>query len=97
MKKIPHFTEIYSQLIAIPTVSLDPVFDSSTKALIELLADWLISLSCTEILPIKNSRAKYNLLATYGEGEGGIFSGHTDTVPFDEGRWTIDPFKFTEK
>lgn len=100
MKKIPHFTEIYSQLIAIPTVSsLDPVFDLSNKALIELLADWLISLGFrTEILPIKNSRAKYNLLATYGEGEGGLLlSGHTDTVPFDEGRWTIDPFKFTEK
>lgn len=45
MKKIPHFTEIYSQLIAIPTViSADPVFDLSNKALIELLADWLISL-----------------------------------------------------
>ncbi|HBO38252.1 MAG TPA: acetylornithine deacetylase, partial [Pasteurellaceae bacterium] len=100
MKKLPQFLDMYSQLIALPTISsIEPEFDQSNKALIELLADWLNTLGFkTEVLPIENSRAKYNLLATYGEGEGGLLlAGHTDTVPFDEGRWTVDPFKLTEK
>ncbi|MBJ6977312.1 M20/M25/M40 family metallo-hydrolase, partial [Vibrio cholerae] len=33
-----------------------------------------------------------------GEGEGGLLlAGHSDTVPFDEGRWSFDPHKLTEK
>ena len=47
---------------------------------------------------MEDSRNKYNLLATYGEGEGGLLlAGHTDTVPFDEGKWTYNPFHLTEK
>jgi len=38
------------------------------------------------------------MLASFGDGKGGIlFSGHTDTVDFDEHLWTKDPFKLTEK
>lgn len=30
-------------------------------------------------------------------GAGGLLlAGHTDTVPFDDGRWTRDPFTLTE-
>jgi acetylornithine deacetylase len=41
---------------------------------------------------------KYNLIATAGSGdEGLVLSGHTDTVPFDQGRWSHDPFKLTRR
>lgn len=94
------FIERYRQLIALPTISsLDANEDLSNKKLIELLANWLSDLGFeTEILPVEGARQKYNLLATYGEGEGGLLlAGHTDTVPFDEGRWTFDPFTLTEQ
>ena len=94
------FLERYRQLIALPTISsLDANEDLSNKTLIELLANWLSDLGFkTEILPVEGARQKYNLLATYGEGEGGLLlAGHTDTVPFDEGRWTFDPFTLTEQ
>lgn len=100
MKKIPSFFEMYSQLIAIPTISsIEQKYDQSNRTLIELLAGWLNDLGFkTEVMAVEGSREKYNLLATYGEGEGGLLlSGHTDTVPFDEGRWQFDPFKLTEK
>ncbi|MFZ7276227.1 acetylornithine deacetylase [Avibacterium endocarditidis] len=100
MKKLPPFLEMYSQLIALPTISsVEAEFDQSNKALIELLATWLGDLGfTTNIIPVEGSRNKFNLLATYGEGEGGLLlAGHTDTVPFDEGRWHFDPFKLTEK
>ena len=94
------FLERYRQLIALPTISsLDANEDLSNKTLIELLANWLSDLGFkTEILPVEGACQKYNLLATYGEGEGGLLlAGHTDTVPFDEGRWTFDPFTLTEQ
>ncbi len=100
MKKIPSFLQMYSALIASPTMSsIDPHFDQSNRTLIELLANWLSSLGFrTEVIPLEGSRDKFNLLATYGEGEGGLLlAGHTDTVSFDEGRWQFDPFKLTEK
>lgn len=94
------FIERYRNLIAIPTVSsLVPEEDLSNKVLIDLLASWLADFGFkTDIIKVEGSRDKYNLLATYGEGEGGLLlAGHTDTVPFDDGKWTFDPFKLTEK
>ena len=41
---------------------------------------------------------KANLLATFGEGPGGIvLSGHVDVVPVDGQPWTVDPFALTVK
>ncbi|MDU8923476.1 acetylornithine deacetylase [Pasteurellaceae bacterium LIM206] len=100
MKKLPRFLDMYSQLIAVPTISgVGNELDQSNRKLIELLGDWLATLGFkVEILPITDSNEKYNLLATYGESEGGLLlAGHTDTVPFDENRWSFDPFKLTEK
>lgn len=100
MKKSIPFLQRYQQLIETPTISsLEPQFDLTNRPLIELLASWLADFGFkTEIIKVEGSREKYNLLATYGEGEGGLLlAGHTDTVPFDEGRWQFAPFKLTEK
>ena len=94
------FIERYRNLIALPTISsLEVAEDQSNKQLIELLATWLADFGFkTEIIRVEGSRDKYNLLATYGEGEGGLLlAGHTDTVPFDEGKWTFNPFALTEQ
>lgn len=94
------FIERYRNLIALPTISsLEATEDQSNKQLIELLATWLADFGFkTEIIRVEGSRDKYNLLATYGEGEGGLLlAGHTDTVPFDEGKWTFNPFALTEQ
>lgn len=48
--------------------------------------------------PVPETRGKFNLLASLGDGDGGLLlCGHTDTVPFDEGRWSKDPFTLTEQ
>ncbi|MEC9319134.1 MAG: M20/M25/M40 family metallo-hydrolase, partial [Pseudomonadota bacterium] len=97
---IPSFFKMYQALIARPSISsLDPSWDHSNKAVIELLADWLEQLDFdVEIQPLKNKPNKFNLLATRGVGSGGLLlSGHTDTVPYDQKRWNFDPFKLTEQ
>lgn len=104
MMKLPSFIEIYNELITIPTISnvADAKLDYSNKLLVEKLANWLADLGFKIILtPIPNTRDKYNLLATYSNNAndtlgGLLLSGHTDTVPFDEGLWTKNPFKVTE-
>ncbi len=41
-------------------------------------------------------RSKANMLATFGEGPGGIvLSGHVDVVPVDGQDWHSDPFTAT--
>ncbi|MGS6160422.1 hypothetical protein ACVGWB_00090, partial [Enterobacter mori] len=50
-----------------------------------------------EVQPVRGTRKKFNLRAPTGTGAGGLLlAGHTDTVPFDDGRWTRDPFTLTE-
>lgn len=98
--KLPTFIDLYRQLIAVPSISSDaPDCDQSNKTLIELLANWFKELGFqVDIQPVPNTRNKFNLLASKGEGSGGLLlTGHTDTVPFDEGRWTKDPFTLTEQ
>ena len=86
-------------IVSLPSVSSAiPELDTSNKAVIELLANSFDSLgfSC-EIIPCHMNSNKLNLIATYGNGPGGlVLSGHTDTVPFDEKLWTFDPFKASE-
>ncbi len=88
-----------ASLIASPSVSsVNPEFDQGNLAVIEQLADWLAPLGCqVEILPLPGRPDKADLIATWGKGPGGlVLSGHTDTVPYDEGRWTSDPFQLRE-
>lgn len=99
MSQLPSFMEMYRELVATPSVSCEePSWDTSNRAVIEKLAAWCETLGFrTEIRELARQPGKFNLLATYGQGPGGLLlSGHTDTVPWDEGRWTYDPFQLTE-
>lgn len=89
-------------LIATPSMSsVSPAFDTSNLAVIELLATWLEDFGFSvEVMPLPNQPDKANLLASIGplfaESQGLMFAGHTDTVPYDAGRWRYDPFKLVE-
>ncbi|MFP1842835.1 acetylornithine deacetylase [Lonsdalea quercina] len=96
---LPPFIELYRALIATPSISAtDSDLDQSNENLINLLAGWFTDLGFhVEVQPVPGTRHKFNMLARRGEGSGGLLlAGHTDTVPFDDGRWTRDPFTLTE-
>lgn len=91
-------TQQLAQLVGTPSVSsTDPGWDQGNRAVIDLLAGWAEDLGfAVEIQAV--GRDKANLIATLGTGAGGlVLSGHTDTVPFDEGRWRSDPLALTER
>ena len=97
---LPSFTHLYKDLIAIPSISsTDTSWDQSNLAVINQLASWLEELGFTnEISEVPNVSGKYNLISSYGKGDGGLLlAGHTDTVPYDEGAWDTDPFTVVEK
>lgn len=97
---VPAFMENFSRLIATPSVSsIDSLLDLGNREIIELLAEWLEGLGFSiELMPIPDDPKKLNLIACLGSGEGGLaLSGHTDTVPFDEGKWQQDPFVLTKR
>jgi acetylornithine deacetylase len=87
-------------LIGSPSVSsVSREWDSSNAQVIDHLADWCEAAGFRiERMPIAGHPGKFNLLASAGSGTDGlVLSGHTDTVPCDEGRWSSDPFKLTER
>lgn len=89
-----------AELIRIPSVSsFSPALDMSNRPVIDYLADRLQTRGFRiAIQDVPGKPGKANLLATLGSGEGGlVLSGHTDTVPYDEGKWSSDPFVATEK
>ena len=89
----------FNAIVSLPSVSSAiPKLDTSNKEVIEFLANSFDSLAfACEIIPCNINSNKLNLIATYGNGPGGlVLSGHTDTVPFDEKLWTFDPFKASE-
>lgn len=100
MRKTPKFEECFADLICLPSVSsIDPEHDQSNNAVVDTLAGWFEALDFEiEIMSVKESPGKCNLIARRGEGENGlVLSGHTDTVPYDESGWNTDPFKLTNK
>lgn len=99
MANLDFFT-LYRDIIAIPSISsTDPAWDQSNQGVIQLLADWFSQLGFRcDITPLPDLPGKFNLVATLGSGEGGLLlAGHTDTVPFDAGRWSKDPFTVTQE
>ncbi|WP_040886909.1 acetylornithine deacetylase [Marinobacter santoriniensis] len=97
---LPDLKSMLARLIAQPSISsASPKWDHSNEAVIRTLADWLEPMGFdVEILDVPGAPGKYNLVATLGQGPGGlVLSGHTDTVPFDDQRWQSDPFTLTER
>jgi len=87
MSQLPQFLSVYRQLIAAPSVSaLDPHWDTSNKAVIDLLAGWFEQLGFqVTVHELQQQRGKFNLLASYvpaGSTGGLLLAGHTDTVPW---------------
>ncbi len=98
-RRTPLLLPMISELISIPSVScVNKAQDQSNQTIIECLANWCDDLGfVSEIVPIPNHAGKFNLIATLGNGEDGlVLAGHTDTVPYDIGRWRHDPFSLTE-
>ena len=97
---VPPLMDLLRELIAAPSVSsVSPELDQGNLAVIDLLAGWLEDAGfAVEVAPIADCPGKANLIATLGTGPGGlVLSGHTDTVPYDQGCWSQDPFRLTER
>ncbi|MDP2226548.1 MAG: acetylornithine deacetylase [Moraxellaceae bacterium] len=93
----PDLRQMLAALIATPSVSCtDPALDQGNRGVIDQLATWLSDLGfACEIMEVLPGKA--NLIATLGTGPGGlVLAGHTDTVPYDQGRWQHNPFRLTE-
>jgi acetylornithine deacetylase len=98
-RSAPNLIDMIGALIGTPSVSsVDPALDQGNRAVINLLANWLGDMGFdVDVMPLPGEPGKANLVATLGSGPGGlVLSGHTDTVPYDEGKWQTDPFKLTE-
>ena len=95
----PELLAMITQLIGTPSVSsVTPDLDQGNRAVIDLLAGWLGDAGFdVEVMPLPGEPARATLIATLGHGPGGlVLSGHTDTVPWDDGDWQYDPFSLTE-
>jgi len=98
MSKQPSLLDMIDALISIPSISsANPDYDQSNRPVIDLLANWLEDAGWgVEVLPLSGHTDKANLVATLGNGPGGlVLAGHTDTVPYDQDRWHYDPFRLT--
>jgi len=98
--KIPDIKHLINQLLSTPSISCTSAeIDQGNLHVIHLLANWFESLGFRcEIQLLDQQKNKANLIATLGSGNNGlVLAGHTDTVPYDEDRWQLEPFALTEK
>lgn len=96
----PTLVEMLRSLVSTPSVSCTTAaLDQSNIGVINELGGWLESLGfTTSVRPLPDKPGKANLIATLGQGSGGIvLAGHTDTVPFDDSHWSQSPFELTER
>jgi acetylornithine deacetylase len=94
------FRHLFGQLLQLPSVSsANAAIDMSNRPVVDLLAAVFSDLGfACELLPLPNQPHKANLVATFGSGPGGlVLAGHTDTVPFDEALWSVNPLAVTER
>ncbi len=97
---IPGLRKMIDKLIATPSVSsVVPSINMGNEAVTHELANWCRDAGfAVEIMPVSTQDKHYNMIATLGEGPGGlVLAGHTDTVPLDESLWNSDPFSATER
>jgi acetylornithine deacetylase len=97
---LPNLIEQLHTLLSLPSVSSStPGHDMGNRAVIDILAGWLETAGFSvEIMPVTPCGHKANLIATKGSGPGGlVLAGHTDTVPFDEALWSVNPLALTEQ
>lgn len=95
MTNLPAREDIVRALVAEPSVSSsDQRFDQPNGPVVDRLAEYCETVGFdVTIAPLCPGSSKVNLIAEFGEGPGGlVLSGHTDTVPWDEGAWATDPF-----
>lgn len=85
---------LLTQLVAFPTVSLQP-----NLGLIEFVRDLLMENGIQSNLIFDASRTRANLYASTGplERPGILLSGHTDVVPAGETSWHSPPFDLTAR
>ncbi len=85
--------EILATLVAFPTVSA-----RSNLALIDWVEAVLTGAGFAVTRVAARDEPKAGLLARFGTGEGGtLFSAHTDVVPVEGQRWSVEPFALTER
>ncbi|HSC67402.1 MAG TPA: acetylornithine deacetylase [Cellvibrio sp.] len=96
---LKRYRDHLQQLVALPSVSCAvPEWDMSNQKVIDYLANCFAELGFNTRVQQLSQAGKANLIATLGTGDGGlVLAGHSDTVPYDAGRWQSDPFALTEK
>ncbi len=97
---VPERNRLLADLVATASISsVNHDFDMGNLDITNLLANWCESAGFTsDVKALETPNPKANLIASLGSGTGGlVLSGHTDTVPFDEGHWDTDPFVLQEK
>ncbi|MEM7280275.1 MAG: acetylornithine deacetylase [Pseudomonadota bacterium] len=100
MKQTPRWHNFLSGLVKTPSMSsVRPEFDVGNHEVSTMLANELDQLGfAVSVQSVPGPTPRSNVIATIGHGSGGlVLSGHTDTVPFDETRWSTDPFRATER
>jgi acetylornithine deacetylase len=106
--QVPAFKDALAALVAVPSVSsARDELDQPNRPVVDLLAGWLedlgfaVDVQAVDPALAGGHRGKANLVATLGAGQGSdnaglVLAGHTDTVPYDAGRWRHDPFQLAE-